>query len=278
MPVCRRSGAALAAAIAAALAVAGCAARESGAGAHTLNVTAHDFAFDAPAETPAGLTTIRLVNKGPSLHHIQLIKLADGKTPEDFFAALKAGGPPPAWATDAGGPNPPEPGSTAEATTVLEPGTYLITCFVPGADGVPHIMKGMARPLKVTGAIPANQTEPAADETISLVDYSFQLAKPLTAGRHVIRVENHGTQSHELVLVRLAEGKSPKDFADWAFHQEGPAPGALYGGVSAIMPGTHQFASVDLPAGNYALICFVPDAKDGKPHLAHGMAMQITVS
>jgi len=58
----------------------------------------------------------------------------------------------------------------------------------------------------------------------------------------------------------------------------GPAPGALFGGVSGIMPGSHAFVPVDLPAGQYALICFVPDAKDGKPHFAHGMAKLIKVT
>src|SRR6185437_15483407 len=70
------------------------------AAAPTINlitVTASDFHFDAPAETPAGPTTIRLVNNGPSIHHVQLLKLEDGKTPDDFIAALKAGGPEPRW-------------------------------------------------------------------------------------------------------------------------------------------------------------------------------------
>ena len=35
---------------------------------------------------------------------------------------------------------------------------------------------------------------------------------------------------------------------------------------------------VELTPGDYGLICFVPDAKDGKPHLAHGMVKTITVS
>jgi hypothetical protein len=34
---------------------------------------------------------------------------------------------------------------------------------------------------------------------------------------------------------------------------------------------------VDLPAGEYGIICFDPDAKDGKPHLAHGMIKQLSV-
>ena len=38
---------------------------------------------------------------------------------------------------------------------------------------------------------------------------------------------------------------------------------------------------IDLTAsftpGDYTLLCFVPDAKDGKPHIAHGMVKNFTV-
>ena len=241
-----------------------------------VTVTAQDFAFDAPSEIPAGLTTFRLVNRGPSLHHIQLIKLEDGKTADDFFAALKGGGPFPGWASFAGGPNPPESGDTATITLAVEPGNYMMLCFIPAADGVPHVMKGMARPLTVKGPS-RNATEPRADLVMKLVDYDFELSQPLTAGRHTIRVENAGTQPHEVAIVRMQPGKTPQEFAAWGMKPVGPAPGTLFGGVSGIMPGSHAFVDVDLPAGDYALLCFVPDAKDGKPHFAHGMAKRIKV-
>jgi plastocyanin len=250
----------------------------AGAGAASVvTITATDFAFDAPAEVPGGLTTIRLVNQGPSLHHVQLIKLDEGKTVDDMVAALKAGGPPPKWASMAGGPNPPEPGSTSNVTMQLEPGNYAMVCFVPAADGMPHVMKGMMRPLKVTGPSRA-AAEPASDVTVNLVDYDFQLSQPLTAGRHTIRIENGGGQPHELAILHLKPGKTPEDFGKWGEKPVGPAPAALLGGVSAIMPGTHVFVTADLPPGDYAFICFVPDMKDGAPHFTHGMAKKFTVS
>ncbi|MGE5232028.1 MAG: hypothetical protein ACM3NS_09820 [Deltaproteobacteria bacterium] len=247
-------------------------------GPNVVTVTAHDFAFEAPAEIPAGLTTFRLVNDGPSIHHVQIIRLEDGKTADDFVAALKAGGPPPQWASLQGGPNPPNVGSSTSATVDLAPGSYAMICFVPGADGVPHVLKGMVHPFKVTGTAPAAVAEPKADLTIKLVEYDFQLSGPLTAGKHTIRVEDTGSQPHEIVFVRLAPGKTPADIAAWAEKPGGPFPGTLEGGVSGIMPGMHAWAEVDLPPGDYALVCFEPDAKDGKPHFAHGMAKVVHVS
>lgn len=246
--------------------------------ANVVTVTAKDYSFDAPATIPSGLTTFRLVNRGPSLHHIQLVRLDSGKTVKDFVAALRAGGPPPSWAIMVGGPNPPQPGSSTNATVMLTPGKYAITCLVPAADGTPHIMKGMVRPLDVTLQRRANNSEPEADVTMRLVDYDFQLSRPLTPGKHTLRVENDGTQPHEVAIVRLATGKSPMDFAHWGEHPQGPEPGTMLGGVSGIMPGTHAFITVDLQPGEYGLICFLPDGGDGKPHFDHGMLKQIRVT
>ncbi|HEX6105889.1 MAG TPA: hypothetical protein VFZ26_09910 [Gemmatimonadales bacterium] len=254
------------------------AAREAPADPVTVTVTTSDFAFEAPAEIPAGLATWRLVNRGPSLHHVQLFKLAEGKTMDDWFAALKAGGPPPQWATPAGGPNPAELGDTTTTVMALEPGSYAMICFIPSADGVPHVMKGMARPLTVTPATGAAAAAPQADVVMKLVDYDFELSAPLTAGRHTIKVENAGPQPHEVAIVRLVEGKEPMEFAEWGERPVGPSPATIHGGVSAIMPGAEAFLEVDLEPGDYGLICFVPDMKDGKGHYHHGMIKRITVS
>jgi uncharacterized cupredoxin-like copper-binding protein len=242
-----------------------------------VTVVTTDYAFDAPAELPAGLTTFRLVNQGPSLHHVQLVKFGEGKTFDDFMAALKAGGPPPKWATMEGGPNPSELGDTSSTAVMLEPGNYGMLCFIPGPDGIPHVAKGMVRPLTVTGAAGAG-AEPEAEVVMKLVDYDFELSKPLPAGRYTIRIENAGPQEHEVAIVKLDPGKKPMDFALWGEKQTGKAPGTLHGGVSGIMPGDNAFVDVDLAPGEYALICFVPDHKDGRGHYHHGMVRTVTVS
>ena len=91
------------------------------AGANVVTVTAKEYSYDAPAEIPAGLTTIRLVSAGKEVHHVSLIKLEDGKTIQDFAAAMKTPGPFPSWAVELGGPNPPHPdGGVAEARVLLE--------------------------------------------------------------------------------------------------------------------------------------------------------------
>lgn len=246
--------------------------------ANVVTITATDYSFDAPAQIPAGLTTLRLVTKGPEMHHATLIKLENGKTVDDFKQAIQKQGPPAAWMVMAGGPNPPRPGGTTEETQLLEAGNYVLVCFVPGPDGVPHIAKGMIRPMTVTPATNAQSaTMPVPDVTVKLVDYGFEPSKPLTAGKHIIRIENDGSQAHELLLVRLAPGKSVENLAAWVEKMAGPPPAEPLGGIASIHPGGYGFITADLTPGDYGFLCFIPDAKDGKPHVAHGMMQQFKV-
>ncbi|HET7552990.1 MAG TPA: hypothetical protein VFK04_16975 [Gemmatimonadaceae bacterium] len=249
------------------------------AGANTVDITATEFAFQAPDTIHAGLTTFRLVDTGKQLHHAQLVRLDDGKTIADLESAMKKGGPPPSWMVFAGGPNAPRPGGgVSVATQELEPGNYAIICIIPGPDHLPHIMKGMMHPLTVVPAVGVPAQEPAADVVVHMKEYGYQLSTPITAGAHRLRVENDGSQPHELELVRLADGKSLVDFEKWVDSQQGPPPGEPLGGVATMAPGEDAFFSSDFTPGKYALICFVPDPSDGKPHFVHGMAKEITVS
>ncbi|HEX6369685.1 MAG TPA: hypothetical protein VF006_12265 [Longimicrobium sp.] len=240
-----------------------------------VTVTASEFAFAAPATIPAGLTTVRLVNQGREMHHVQLVRLDPGHTVAEL-TAIGHDEPMPAWAHFVGGPNVPTPGGHSEATVQLQAGTYALVCFIPGADGVPHLMKGMIKPLTVvpaTGGAPL----PAADVRMTLTDYAFDIAPELTAGRHTIQVVNAAAQPHEVVLMRLAPGKTPQDLLAWLQSQNGPPPAMPMGGTSFLSPGESNQIAADFEPGEYALLCFVPDAKDGAPHVAHGMVRQITV-
>jgi hypothetical protein len=245
----------------------------------TIQITAKDFTFDAPTKVPAGLVTMHLANHGKELHHAQVIKLEEGKTIEDLAKAVKTAGPPPSWVKFVGGPNAAVPGKEANATAVLEPGRYAYLCFIFGADRVPHAAKGMVREFEVTDASSAIAAElPPADVTFKLVDYDFEASKPLAPGRQTIRVENAGPQPHELALLKLAPGKTVEDFAHWAEGGlKGAPPGEPIGGIVFLDKGESGTFTADLVAGDYGLICFLPDVKDGKPHLAHGMMKTIKV-
>lgn len=244
--------------------------------AHVVTIIATDYAFDAPTSIPAGPTTLRLVNRGPELHHVQLVRIEEGHTFQELAKMDVEAGPPPAWVRFVGGPNAPVPGAESQATLNLEPGNYAILCFIPSPDGVLHMMKGMARPLTVTPP-PAASIESTPDARITLRDYSYELSGEIAAGSRTIRVDNQAAQPHELIVVRLAPGKTAQEMAAWIIRMEGPPPGAPIGGTSFLARGVSNDVTIDFQPGEYAFLCMVPDAADGKPHVMHGMVSQITV-
>jgi hypothetical protein len=251
--------------------------------ANVVHIVAKDFSFEAPAQIPAGLTTLHLMNQGKEIHQAQIIKLTEGKTYADLTAAMKAmkpNTPPPSWVVFLGGPNAAPPGGTAAATSTLEPGNYALTCFIPSSDGVPHAMKGMTTGLVVTASTAAPAPEPTPTTTLSLADYKFNFSTPLKSGENVIRVENSADQPHEVVLFKLAPGKTMKDFQAWlpVSEKDPNVPGMPAGGIVGLAKGAHAFFTANLDAGDYVLVCFLPDSKDGKPHFVHGMVQAFKIT
>jgi hypothetical protein len=251
-----------------------------------VTVHAKEFSFDAPKTIAAGMTSFKLVNDGTMLHHMQIMKLAKGKTFADLQAAMKKPGPPPAWLISVGGPNAAVPHGTVEATLNLEAGNYVIGCFVPSpGDPTPHVMKGMIQPLSVTAAGGVAQSgtamedAPTPDVHLVLKDYGFTFSKPLHAGKNVIHVMNEGPQEHEAVFVKLAPGKHIADVNAWVTKEgmKGPPPGTPIDGMASLAKGRTGIFTANLTPGTYGLICFVPDAKDGKEHSMHGMTSEFTV-
>jgi plastocyanin len=247
---------------------------------NTVTLTASDFAYNTPDTIPAGVTTFRLVNSSSTeAHHAFLVKLNEGKTIQDFSAAMNnESAPVPAWAVFVGGPNAADPGSTIASTIAVDTGNYVYFCVIPGADGIPHVAKGMVKGLTVVPATGPTAPEPTADITMELHDYGFRATPAITAGRHTIKFTNAAAQNHEVVLVKLEPGMTIQDWLAAAEKMQGPLPGKLMSGISGLSPGRSGYITADFTPGEYGLVCFVPDSKDGKPHFLHGMVTQVTVS
>lgn len=242
-------------------------------------ITASDFALAAPDTIPSGLTAFHLVATS-GVHHAMVVKIGEGKTYADFLEAAKSLDPTkpfPSWLTEIGGPNPPAPGDTTIVMHDVTAGTYALFCVVDIPDRVPHIAKGMVRELTVVPASTPSAPPPASDVAMTLVDYGFDVTPALTPGEHVIKVTNTAQQSHEFFIARLDSGKTMADVGQWAATYTGPFPGKALGGLAPMSPGGTAYVRVQITPGNYILLCFVPDAKDGKLHLEHGMAKEFTV-
>lgn len=244
---------------------------------HELHVTTADFHFRAARSVPAGLTRITLHNAGPQPHHVQLVKLDPGHTVAEFVERIRARQFLVPWATYVGGPESPPSNGTAQATLMLTAGEYAMVCFISGADHVPHIAKGMVLPLTVTESKPLAYEAPKADVRVTLREYAFDIEPEITAGRRTLRIENSGSQPHHVALVRLGPGRSVADALAWFKEMKGVPPDEGIGGTTVLGPGVVNYVAADFVPGEYALICFVPDAKDGVSHARHGMVRQIRV-
>jgi uncharacterized cupredoxin-like copper-binding protein len=254
----------------------------STAAPNVVTITASEYKFEMPDQIPAGLTTFKLNDAGKEMHHATLIKLDSGKTLNDLMTGIKnmkPGTPPPGWVIPSGGPNAVAPGNSVALTTVVQPGNYAVVCFIPDSKGVPHVVHGMAKALTVTPNPNANMTEPSADVTVTLKDYQFDFSTPLTAGKHTIKIVTAPGQPHEFTFFQLTPGKAAADLTKYVeTGMKGAPPGMPIGGVAAMAAGEAVYYEVDLQPGDYAIICFLEDAKDGKPHYTHGMVQQIKVS
>lgn len=246
-----------------------------------VSFTAVDYGFNGPDTIPAGMTGITMVNEGQELHHQQLVKLAEGMTADDLLAELLSGeaGPTPPGIVLTGGVSILSPGISGSITVNLAPGNYLMLCFIPNAEGNPHVALGMVKPLTVTEATGPLAAEPASDLNLDLVDFGFNLSAPISAGPQTIRVSNQGPQEHEAFLVRLNPGVTANAFLAAVAPDAPPGepPGQGLGGFQAISVGEGGTFSIDFAPGNYALICFVEDPASGVPHFALGMVEEFTV-
>ncbi|MER3513040.1 MAG: hypothetical protein C4310_00335 [Chloroflexota bacterium] len=241
-------------------------------------IKATDYAFDAPASVNAGLISVKLENHGQEPHQAQLARLQDGKTMADLQAAFAQGEQAAiALLEFAGGPSVLGPGKSQEVVLNLREGNYVLLCFIAGADGVSHLAKGMVKPLQVMAAGQGGAQAPKADLSIALKDFGFEMPAQVKAGRQTWEIKNQGPQLHEMVIIKLAPGKTMNDVGAFLQSPAGPPPFEFAGGMQALTVGKSAWLMLDLQPGNYVALCNVPDPATGKAHAELGMLMPFTV-
>lgn len=247
----------------------------------TIIVTAHDYSFAMPTIIPAGLTVVKLVNAGSQPHQASFGRIKPGVTVDQVLAAAKRGSSAELYffsALDfAGGPSTISPHSQQETILNLRPGHYVVLCFVPGPDGMPHYQMGMITPFTVTAASgQAPRGEPKADVVVRLVNFGFVMPANVRKG-DLVKVVNQGTEAHEMTIVQLAPGKTVQDILAWAKKPSATSPFLFEGGMAAIAPGSTGWLRLSLNTGHYVMVCYVIDPTTGKRHALLGMIYPFTV-
>lgn len=178
-------------------------------------------------------------------------------------------------------------GQSAQVVLDLTPGQWIAWGEDPEAAQQPVI-------FEVTGEMPADLPEPAADVTVVMADYAVEVAEgELRAGSQVVEVQNVGAQPHFIFV-----GKGPDDLTDeqiavaldeeMAAEMSGtPVAYSDFNPDEDVMPvaftatqstGTTMWTTMSLEPGTYALVCFFPDLESGIPHAYLGMYTVVEVA
>lgn len=265
-----------------------------------LEISAAGMRFEGGDSISSGWTTIRLNNQDNMLHFAMVVRLPDGVTTNMYSDDLGSKfqraynlmlegkdeevaavfGSMPDWVsklTYHGGPGFISGNGSAEATQYLEPGDYIVECYIK-SNGIFHSYSpepgklAMLLPLRVTDT-PGNMAEPEANATLTINETGIQLTEgDLKTGRNSIRVKFDtqirfpsfvGQDVHIMRINTEADIQSALNWMDW--QKPGgllvPSPVTFIGGINDVMPaGSTAYFSADLSPGRYAFISETPEA------------------
>ncbi|HET8855032.1 MAG TPA: hypothetical protein VFM60_03815 [Salinimicrobium sp.] len=158
------------------------------------------------------------------------------------------------------------PGETAQTTVYVEPGTYLVECYVK-TEGIFHPMKKQV----IVKESAANEVPPTAQVNLNISkDGGIEMKEEPVAGLQTIAVHfvDQGTHEHflghDVHLVKLEKDADLEALNSWMTWTtpEGlntPAPVRFLGGAQEMPAGKTAYITVNLEPGNYAWISEVPN-------------------
>ncbi len=142
------------------------------------------------------------------------------------------------------------------------------------------ILVGLTACQALPGSAPADAAPPVPVFTFVAKDHTFEGPSQIPAGLVSLSFENVGHHQHFMQLVALNEGVTIAQLTA-AYGEGQQAVAALVkgadGGPAPIAPGGKQQVTLQLPPGQYAVLCLIPDDQ-GVTHLAKGMVAPLTVT
>ena len=269
--------------------------------ANVVEIRAIGKTFEGPSEIPSGWTTFRFVNSSSMIHFAMIDVPPEGITTQemsdtvmDYFQeamdGMNAGDAEavnaafakfPPWIAELGrmgGPGFLSAGRIGETTVYLEPGRYLVECYVK-TDGIFHTTSpgegqlGMLLDLVVTEES-NGAPEPVADVTLTVRNAGIEVTSgELREGLNTIRVDFVEQQAfpsfvgNDVHVMRVDDANSiakADAWMDWRTKDglEDPSPVVFLGGINDLPAGMHGYFSVDLAPGDYAFIAEIPGPQE----------------
>lgn len=243
---------------------------------YVVDIIAADFAYGMPTEIPSGWVTFRMENKGKHEHHGIIEKYPDSlgfdrlnkmtmqtmgqddRTNLNRLRQFKI--------NDFGGPAMLSPGNIGKTTVFLEPGLYVLTCWLETSDKKYHAEKGMRRTFRVTGD-KSGATKPKETAGITVSDYFIQINDPIAAGEHTFNVDFQTQQN--IHLAKLEQDQSFEVLKKWMEKTRTPSEFTFIGGAEQAPIGMNSTFSATLDPGRYALVTY--------GYANSGMATEFTI-
>ena len=255
---------------------------------NTVEVVAKDFSFHVADELLSGWTTFQLKNEGHATHFFLLNLLPEGVSFEKYrdegsrvfdrvFEALKSGEADkakagamlgellPEWffsVQQMGGTGLIAVGETAQTTLKLEPGRYVMECYIKTPEGIFHTTLGMMRPVTVL-AESSTMAPPTPNVELALTNFKYEISGAPVAGKNTVAV--HFNEQPEFGLgndvhvARLGEDQDLQEVIGWMDWMnitglQSPAPASFLGGAQEMPVGNTAYFTVQLEPGRYAWI------------------------
>ena len=273
----------------------------SGSTENILSLEIVGLSFVGPTEIGSGWTTIRINNDSGMTHHGLVYRLPDGITEEmvneqvvrpiqegltaniagDLNRATEIMQTIPAWIGDfvyMGGPGMISHGVAGETTMYLEPGEYIVECYVK-TNGVQHNYnpipgaRGMVLGLTVKEE-PGGMSEPDANVTLAISNSGYAIENgEFVAGENNVRVKfaeqrlYNNFVGHDAHFFRILPDTDVEASAKWVdfFPNDGqqtPAPAHYVGGIHDMPEGSTAYIKMQLEEGEYGIVAEVPDAQE----------------
>ncbi|RPG35071.1 MAG: hypothetical protein CBB72_006170 [Muricauda sp. TMED12] len=246
----------------------------------------------------SGWNTLIYENKSPEVHFVMMDLYPEGITIENTKAellppfddgmrlimenkmdsAMVAFGNIPKWFQQVkflGGTGLVSPQHTAKSTVYLEPGRYIMECYVKMFNGEWHTSHGMLKEVIVTNQT-TELTPPAPSAIIDISSTDGLILKDSIISGNQIFQTNFIDQKvyenfvgHDINLVRYDNSASLDSLIQWMnwMNPKGlitPAPDGFtfLGGMNNLPAESKGFFEADLVPGNYVLISEVPAADE----------------
>lgn len=259
-----------------------------------IEIITNNMDFQSIDTILSGWNTFKYINKSTQAHFFLLDKYPEGKglknTIEEVVPPFDNGmelimqgkmdeaisefGKLPEWFSQivfTGGSGLISPNQTSITTVKLEPGLYIMECYVKMANGKFHTSMGMAKELIVLEKDSGN-SPPKADVALTIsstegINYGHEI----TMGDHIFsvyykdQIVHENFVGHDVNLVKLdvnANLEKLEAWMNWATPTGlmDPLPeGVIFlGGTNDAPAGSTQYFKVSLESGNYAFISEVP--------------------